>query len=131
MAKLHGILAATIMGLGLNASAVSVTCGLGGTAEKLEIPRSTEIDRGAKELTIRSDDKNRYCVKYYQAKIYLDYRDEGDRDKDVVELILATTSGQTAISSQKVSNLSGGEAFTLYLVGSPTNYVQLLCLIKK
>lgn len=107
----------------------SLKCGIGSDADKLDHVRIAKFRRGDKEVTLRFQDANKYGIGYYQAKMYLDYKAEGDTDKDVVELILAPVTGYTAISSQKVSTLDGGEAFTLYLVKSKTNFVQLLCVV--
>jgi hypothetical protein len=110
--------------------AATLKCGLGAEESKLEYVRTAELKRGQKEVTLRFEDKNRLGIKYYQAKVYLDYKAEGDEDKDVVELILASNTGITAISSQKVATVEGDEVFTLYLVASPTKFVQLLCLVQ-
>ncbi len=124
---------ATVVGLSASnafADKLKLRCGIGNDTDKLEYVKEADIVRKDKTLTLKFEDKNRFGLKYYQAKIYFDYRAEGDTDKDVVELIMAPTAGYTVISSQKVLNLEGEEAFTLYLVKSATNYVQLLCLIE-
>jgi len=123
---------ATVVGLSAsNAFADKLRCGIGNDTEKLEYVKEAEINRKDKTLTLKFEDRNKVGLKYYQAKIYFDYKADGDKDKDVVELILAPVTGYTAISSQKILNLEGGEAFTLYLVKSTTNYVQLLCTVEE
>ncbi len=123
------LMAATLL-IASTGRAASLRCGIGSDLEKLEYVRVANFKHRDKQVTLRFEDTNSYGIQYYQAKIYLDYRLEGDTDKDVVELILAPQSGLTAISSQKVSTLGGGEAFTLYLVKSATRYIQLLCAIE-
>ncbi len=121
-----------ILGMLLLASAsfgATLKCGIGSDADKLDHVRTARFNRGDKEVTLLFKDANKYGLGYYQAKVYLDFKAEGDTDKDVVELILAPITGYTAISSQKVTTLDGGEAFTLYLVKSKTNFVQLLCVV--
>lgn len=108
----------------------SLKCGIGNDFAKLEYVRTARFSRGDKQVTLRFEDSNKYGIKYYQVKVYLDYKAEGDVGKDVVELILSPTVGYTAISSQKVSTLEGEEAFTLYLVKSSTSYIQLLCGVR-
>jgi hypothetical protein len=110
--------------------AATLKCGIGSDSDKLEYVRTGEIKRGQKSVTVRFEDSNRYNLRYYQAKVYLDYKAEGDTDKDVVELILSPRTGVSAISSQKVSSLEGGEAFAVFLVKSSTSFLQLLCVIE-